>query len=278
MQLSRVMASNFDLLPDEVLFDIVFRFAQRPQSDVFFLEHCVDPSLRNAGEDESASSNRPSMSIHYRHAAAISYCRRGLPAGQAAHCADWLVLNTICRRIRRLGKEIFFRTRCFAMTATLPGKLQRRGFLQALSEADQELALARTAEIVFVDENHNSPSGLLSLPRRLAVFPNLRSCVLVYGYRRGEGYGPVREAVAMISSQGQDNEEEERPSSREMTSELRDLLRDVGVPKDIHLDVAYPPGVDGEWHGSQVRKTAYPMLRLKAQAVQAQQKNTVSSI
>jgi hypothetical protein len=270
-------------LPDEVLLDIVFWFAQRPQSDIFFLEHCVDPSLRNAGEDalasQEASSDRPAISTHYPHAAVTSRCRRGLPAGQIDHCADWLVLNTTCRRIRRLGKDVFFQTRCFAMTAALPGKLQRRGFSPTLSEADQELALAHIKEVAFVDENHNTPSGLLSLPRRLAVFPSLCSCVLVYGYRRGEGYRPVREAVAVVvASYREDADTKEgQPESREITWELRDLLRDIGVPKDIHVDLAYPPGVDRDYYRSVVRQTAYPMLHFKAQALQAQATTTVSS-
>jgi hypothetical protein len=268
------MTSYFDLLPDEVLMDILFQFAQRSQSEIFFFEHCVNSLLRNSEENEIISKEAKSycqdMSIQYQHESATRWRRRGLPTCQSVHCEDWLVLNTTCRRMRRLGKEIFFQTRCFAMTAALPGKLQQRGF-SALSEADQELALTRIGDIVFVEENHNSPSGLLSLPRRLAVFSNLRSCKLLYGYRRGEGYNPVREAMAAAVDRSRRGTglKEGQQGSKDKISELRHLLYDIGVSKDVYIDVVYHARADREWYESQVIQTAFPMLRVKAQILQA---------
>ena len=84
------------------------------------------------------------------------------------------------------------------MTSTLPLKQQERSFNPTISKTDQELALTCIEDIAFVDQETNSPSAIFSLPRRLTVFPNSRSCLLVYGCRLGDGYNPVRAAVPLL--------------------------------------------------------------------------------
>lgn len=264
----RIMAGVLDVFPDEVLHEILFNFAQQPKNVVFFLEHCVNNSLRNAGEDKTVQeliTSYHAMIIHYPHSGIRKRQRTQLPSGQRAHCLDWLVLNTTCRRIRRLGKEIFFRTRCFAMTTMMPLKLQQRSFVPTLSKIDQQLALACIEDVAFVDENIHSPSGLVSLPRRLTMFPNLRSCLLVYGYRLGEGYNMLRAAVGLAT-----RDVGGRRPGQEMALELTDLLHDIGLPAHIYVGLAFPPAIDQEWHKREIKRSSYPMLRHKARSLQIQ--------
>lgn len=268
------MAAVFDTLPDEILLEILTHFALRPKSDVFFPEFYLKGIPRSSAEKaefQAARSKHAPIDIHYLHSATTKQCRRGPSGRPDVHCAEWLVLNTTCRRIRRLGKGVFFQTRCLAMSSTLPQRLQQRSFIPALSTTDQELALARIEDVVFVDGNVHSPSDLLSLPRRLALFPRLRSCLVVYGYRESETLGELKRYVAFAF----DGELDGRRNLG-IPPSLRKLLCDIGVPEDIHVDFAFPPGLDSQAYRNEILRISAPMLHQKAQALGARPKATVS--
>ncbi|RDL33302.1 uncharacterized protein BP5553_08741 [Venustampulla echinocandica] len=58
---------------------------------------------------------------------------------QSVHQADWIAINCTNRRIRRLGKQSFFRAKAIAMAAELPAQLQRNDFKRMMPN-DQEVA------------------------------------------------------------------------------------------------------------------------------------------
>ncbi|KAK7966236.1 uncharacterized protein PG986_000513 [Apiospora aurea] len=279
-------------LPEEILLDILKALAPTPKSNVFFPE-CHEGKVKANG---GLVVDRSSVVIHYPHSGIRKhYCSDNHPDTQRDIAVDWLAINTTCRLFRRLGKEAFFKHRRFAMFLDSPGPLQlynvglrlpppskphhtKPEIRRQLAEMSQFLDLDRIERIIFVDNDSTSPSGLLSLPQRLKVFPKLRQCTLVYGYCTRSpqplppqnAYGTLQTTVTETSGE---NDAEKR-NKVEMPTELLGLLRDIGVPEKLEVNLAIPVKDDPRACISDVgqimanlSRNVYPMLRIKAKAL-----------
>ncbi|KAH9888759.1 hypothetical protein F4778DRAFT_797104 [Xylariomycetidae sp. FL2044] len=138
-----------------------------------------------------------------------------------AHCLDWIILNSTNRRIRRMSEEVFFQTRCVAMR--------------------WEGSVERIKHLALTGLNSGSPSHLLHLPRHLALFSRLRSCVLLY-----DGGSDANAAKL---------------------SKLEGLLHDIGVSGQVRMDFAFTFAVDLEQYFDLMTKATFPILRFKAKTM-----------
>ncbi|KAK7954738.1 hypothetical protein PG996_015548 [Apiospora saccharicola] len=239
-------------LPEEVLLQILKDVAQASRSDIFFPE-CREVKGPSKGYDYAVRTcdNFP-MDIHYPHSnTTVRYGRYVTPDAQWEHISDWLVLNSTCTRIRRLGREAWYCSRTFAMYSNLPTLIKGLGLDRGLpapyEPQSQVLKLAHTMDlsrierVVFVDNYENTSAGLLALPKSLSLFPELRHCVLVYGYTRratsplnkdrlpaNRAYGILQTAVTGESiksiKEHMKKEEEEGEENRKR----------IGMPRDLY--------------------------------------------
>ncbi|KAI0403456.1 hypothetical protein F4802DRAFT_571467 [Xylaria palmicola] len=150
----------FDLLPDEILLKIL-RITMKSQFE-FFPEHCLQVI------QEGREGRRLSPSQH-------------------THLHDWRIVNATSGRIRRLGREAFFRAKIFAMSASLPGRLRSGAFPAFGSAADQALALRYIRSVVWLEPGGPlAPRLLTQMPGTLRAFRKLERVVVVFrGGRQG---------------------------------------------------------------------------------------------
>ncbi|KAK8137549.1 hypothetical protein PG984_003042 [Apiospora sp. TS-2023a] len=180
-------------LPEEVLLHILKDVAQASRSDIFFPE-CREVEDPSKGYAVRAYDNFP-MDIHYPHSnTTVRYGRYTKPDAQWEHICDWLALNSTCTGIRRLGREAWYRSRTFAVYSYLPTLIKDLGLDRGLPapyepqrnvlKLAHTMDLSRIERLIYVDNYDHSSAGLLALPKRLNLFPELRHCILVYGYTR----------------------------------------------------------------------------------------------
>lgn len=177
---------------------------------------------------------------------------------QSTHRADWILINSTSRRIRRLGKLSFFRAKTIAMKEELPGRLQRKDFtsIKRMMPNDQALALSCIRDVVIVDPKEQAPSWYLQLPRLLAAFPCLRRCTLLFGFR-AYGADDVEWVTAAFAL------------ANPVSLVMQELMAGIGLPGNLRLEETMGPG--GTWakQRDNMEKFVFPMLRLKVQMVQA---------
>ncbi|KAK8137551.1 hypothetical protein PG984_003044 [Apiospora sp. TS-2023a] len=286
------MAIGLQDFPAEVLLQILKAVADKPDSDIFFPEYAVLPGR---------FSPERAMEIHYTHNADTKRYCRNIPIDQKQHVFDWLALNSTCRSIRSLGREAFYSTKCFAMTSSLPDDLQQVGlssiqdprrpehwwsndrrkdrqreYASRMASIGQWLELARIQRVMFIDNVSGRPSDIISLPRRLRHFNKpddsardkqihaLKSCILVYGlFSWGTDKSGVLEAA--VSRRAADIEKDKNQLA--METELSALLHDLGQPGDIQFNLAFVVQLDVWSSLDALRRTVFPMLRIKAQAL-----------
>ncbi len=125
------------------------------------------------------------------------------------HLRDWRIAGSVCKRIRRLGKEAFFSSKIIPMDIPLATKLQGHG-LSRLSLEDQQTAIKYINSIVLIDYL-TAASPWIKLPRCIAGFPKLR-CL---DFRFGDAMlgSPVKERV-------------------QAPSHFHKVLTDIGVPTE----------------------------------------------
>lgn len=181
---------------------------------------------------------------------------------QSNHLQDWILINSINRRIRRLGKESFFRIKVFAMKEDIPARLQKEN-LPKMIVGDQRLALSCIRHIVVVDPRTGSPMWYLDrLPKILAAFPNLRRCTLLFGFSWRET-GPEWITAAM--------------ALRGPTSVLQELMVKLGSPEGIVLEEAMGPTSNWDAMRGHLQNIVYPMLRMKIERLQARQQRELGN-
>ncbi|KAH9883427.1 hypothetical protein F4778DRAFT_788598 [Xylariomycetidae sp. FL2044] len=168
-----------------------------------------------------------------------------------AHCLDWIILNSTNRRIRRMSEEVFFQTRCVAM---------RWGLFQTLQQRQQTGNLPPPLRLI----EGGSPSHLLHLPRHLALFSRLRSCVLLYDGSVWEGY---RSIAAAIKSATNGEPPGGSDANAAKLSKLEGLLHDIGVSGQVRMDFAFTFAVDLEQYFDLMTKATFPILRFKAKTM-----------
>ena len=223
--------SFLDLLPDEILESILYFAVDRDHA--FLMEKCMKPVSKKTGR----------LDWHT----------------QSVHLRDWRMVNSTNRRIRRVGKEVFFRAKTFVMSTFFADRLHR-GPCGALSGADRALALANIESLVITEQAEYrmlSPTALLVLPARVRPFPRLRRVVLSpepYYSTRGDELRQVRLLVP-------GGEREEMPQA------FRDLMLAIGFPEGVEPEVAAPEPCrfrDRPSDPEYLEQIVYPILRVRA--------------
>ncbi|PGG96921.1 hypothetical protein AJ79_09400 [Helicocarpus griseus UAMH5409] len=96
-----------------------------------------------------------------------------LSPSQRPHLQDWCFINSTCRLLRTLGKPAFFARKTFVLSPELADKF-RNSRLRGLSKEDQQLARRCFTSLVFaIGDYFFVPKSVLSLPRRLEIFPRV---------------------------------------------------------------------------------------------------------
>lgn len=284
-------------LPEEVLLHILEDVAEASSyCDVFFPECREVESPRNCYALR-AHDNFP-MQIYYPHSNTTR--RYGLhiaPDAQWEHICDWLALNTTCSRMRRLGREAWYRGRRFAMSSSLPVRINGLGVdrewhaayrpQSELLKISHTMELSRIKRVIFFDNYTYLASGLLSHPQRLNLFPELRHCTLLYGYSKvrlnkpelyyylpgNRAYASLQDAVTGDVTKGEGEEDRERLA---MVSELQGLLHRIGVSTKVHVDINFPRESDRKAQGTRsphvlmerLRQQVWPLLRFRIQGIE----------
>ncbi|KAI1504540.1 hypothetical protein F5X99DRAFT_371343 [Biscogniauxia marginata] len=238
MALATVHKSPFDRLPEEILLSILL-FAM--ESDIpFFLKYYL--KARHHAQSERSKRVRPTP-------------RKFQSPTQVGHLADWLLINSTSSRIRRLGKEAFFKAKIIAMTNTLAERLQTGAVLDLVSQNDRSLALEYTSDLVFVRNKISSPVELVWIAKRLQAFPRLKSFTLLFGDQHGKRTELAARAVVGTA---------ETAGRFKMPEDLRQLFLDNGVPKHLDLQVAVCPGTTWSAERSTLVQNIYPVLIYRA--------------
>ncbi|KAI1261667.1 hypothetical protein F5Y18DRAFT_196743 [Xylariaceae sp. FL1019] len=199
---------------------------------------------------------------------------------QTRHIKDWVFVNSVCRRIRRAGRPLFFQTKTIVMTDILPQSLSKRrlshlpGFVRILKSSEdlllhmRDLVLVSARTMVFRRRSADywkydlpRPSAdywKYDLPDVLAYMPTLQKCTLCltwHGSRR-EGLEKMAAAVA----------------SREPVEDgLRSRLLAVGVPARIELLQTTGMGISLNYLRHHIHTRIFPFLEAKARALQEEQ-------
>ena len=131
-------------LPDELLHRILQFVLWEEQP--FWLEHCTElprHRLKTDGDERSLSllgdgvaggnGVYPSRVVEQRLTTTVEL-------SQAVHQQDWIIINSTCRRIRRLGKPLFFQTKDIAVKTSLPDKYKTRESWLDLTPEEKVLA------------------------------------------------------------------------------------------------------------------------------------------
>ncbi|KAI1493508.1 hypothetical protein F5X96DRAFT_621481 [Biscogniauxia mediterranea] len=171
---------------------------------------------------------------------------------------DWISINSTNRRIRRVGKEEFFKAKVLAMTHALPEKLQTGAVRDLVSPEDRALALEYARDVVMICNNPYSPAEFTGLAKRLKPFPRLKGCTLLFGYQLKM---PPKMVVQVV---------EDTPETRgrfKMPDDFRQLLVDNGVPESIDLWVAIHGPTTWSAHMDSLVQYVYPILRFRAEAL-----------
>ncbi|KAI5926225.1 hypothetical protein F4810DRAFT_586182 [Camillea tinctor] len=254
------VGSPLDRLPDEVLRRILY-FAMESR-DPFFLEYEAQASKYLERENYNVVEPLPpvyeSWSVYYKHRDTTALLKRRQDPTQVEHMADWIIVNSTNRRIRRLGKEEFFKAKILAMTHALPGRLQTGAVRDLVSPEDRALALEYARDVVILDNNPYAPSEFVGLAKSLQPLSRLRACTLLFGYYLSEPPKRIARAVAGTP---------EAEGRFKMPNDLRQLFVDTGVPENINLQVAVCGRIPWHLHLDTLVQHVYPMLRFRAQAL-----------
>ncbi|KAK7954739.1 hypothetical protein PG988_015433 [Apiospora saccharicola] len=268
---------RLETLPQEILLHILRDVVESQQSNIIF------PECR-----QSYGLRYPGMEIHYPHSGVTKwYGRKIKDRSHWKLVRVWLALNTTGRIIRRIGTEVYYDVVRFATHSILPQQLQQPGLRDTSSSQLVQnqllppLDLSRIKNVVFVDHYANLPSGrLVAVPQRLSLLPRLRNCTLVFDYVSAHGddqkaalpwmtpYSTLRKAVTNAPTWNAKDQD-----GAATISELRDLLHVIGVPSNIHIDIAIPLKVNGDRVRRRqtmggLRDINFPLLREKAAALE----------
>ncbi|KAF2435071.1 hypothetical protein EJ08DRAFT_388737 [Tothia fuscella] len=187
---------------------------------------------------------------------------------QAAHRKDWIIINSICRRFRKFGKLSFFMVKTFAMRSELPIRLQanKPDAINGMMLHDQALALSKIRDIVIVNQLHASPTSFLDLPRKLAMFPCLRRCTLLFGFLSLAGinpYGVLKDSddVEWITAAF--------VLGGPVPLDMKELMAEIGTSPSLILEEAMGPGTNWQEHRLKMKTDIYPILRFKGKLARA---------
>ncbi|KAI1352781.1 hypothetical protein F5Y01DRAFT_313445 [Xylaria sp. FL0043] len=233
MSVSASSIAYFDRLPDEILLQIL-NDAMEPATP-FFPEYCV--RTRKERPKSQVTCYLPNLEANANQ----------FLSSQDVHLDTWLVVNLTSRRIRRLGREAFFRSTTIAMNSSLPERLSNGAFSAFGSAVDQEIALRNIRSIILVDLTMYTASVFLQLPKTLRAFPNLEKSMILVGFRRQEPVLLISEVEAV-----------------QVPAELKQLLGRIGVASGAVPAIALCKGMYWAELREMLTRDIYPALRVKA--------------
>ncbi|KAH8664651.1 hypothetical protein BX600DRAFT_464801 [Xylariales sp. PMI_506] len=240
-------------LPDELLQHVLdyvmvhdspfyIDYDTRPQEGAFHGGYWPPSSL-------SLAPNHPGTSTANR----ASGCNNPhVDESQHAHRTDWVAINSTCRRIRRLGKPSFFRSKTICLETSTVAKLNS-GTLSSFmfSKDDQAAAMTWIRELIILDGRTHAPAWWLGLPCVLALLPRLRSCTIIFGLLWGSRLAVSDGAIDM---------------SHFIPTELQDMLTGIGVSRSLVLKEGAPSDLKWEDIHRDISRNIYPILKIRAQA------------
>ena len=287
--LPRIQVSSFDRLSDDIL-QCILDFAMFRDSPCFIDDPCpgVNRSIGSfvrrrarrsdlvtstGAKDPDITGFRDGSPVHHRTL-------------QPAHRKDWIAINSTCYRFRNFGKISFFTIKTFAMHGETPARLRANdpNAIKGMMLHDQALALSRIRDVIIVNQKQSSPLAFLEIPPKLAVFPSLRRCTLLFGFTStfgsnkpgtGENSDDVEWITAAFVLGG--------PAPLE----LHELMVGIGMLPNIKLGEAMGPEMarnnDRRWtawqdHRELMESDIYPILRIKAKMIRARQERERSLI
>lgn len=174
---------------------------------------------------------------------------RSADVAQVDHLQEWQFVVGTCRRIRDVGKPMFFSRKTFAMTSEFAEKLQNDE-IHHLSREDQQMALHCIRSIIFMETYANGWRNMLQLPHRLQGFPQLKRVDHVFG-------GQFQDTFDVLMRQSR--------SRRKPSPRLLEPLRLLEVPVD-DLDMGVIDGAAGlaKYNESMLEGCNYHNLRFFA--------------
>ncbi|KAF4972456.1 hypothetical protein FSARC_1023 [Fusarium sarcochroum] len=120
--------NHLDRLSDELLLNIL-RHALTQETPLW-VDQCLQLPRHQYPRSKTGWDSLPSGIVpevgswSYGIADVDEYLTTAVEPSQDVHRHDWLIVNSTCHRIRRLGKEVFFRTRSFVVSLAMHEKLQ----------------------------------------------------------------------------------------------------------------------------------------------------------
>ncbi|KAI0162056.1 hypothetical protein GGR57DRAFT_310398 [Xylariaceae sp. FL1272] len=195
---------------------------------------------------------------------------------QTCHIDDWIFVNSVCRRIRRVGRPLFFATKTIAMQVGLPRRLstptlsQVPGFARILKDArPSEDFLLYVRDVVLLTALLSGPPTTNwndDVPEALRYMPALQRCTFFLAYTISgiEKDGPKGIAAAVAIS-------------KPVEDEFRSRLLAVGVP--ARIEVLETGGTEGRLKFLKYRmhRKLYPILDARALALQNTEAALVSA-
>ncbi|KAI0196590.1 hypothetical protein EV127DRAFT_507781 [Xylaria flabelliformis] len=131
---------------------------------------------------------------------------------QKVHVADWVLIHSIDRRFRNIGRLAFFQGKSIAMAVTLPPRIMAGGVPFLRDPEIRRIALENTRDLTLTNLRTYNPAEFLVLPNQTRLFPNLESCTLLVKSNKRE-----RPDINDLASK------------REMWCGLGELLFSIGV-------------------------------------------------
>ncbi|KAK5627152.1 hypothetical protein RRF57_002867 [Xylaria bambusicola] len=164
----------FDHLPDDVLLTIlVYTIARETQ---FLIDNHSCYMIEKIEEVELDEGN-PLITQF------VGICRSLVYPSQRPHVDDWVLINTINKRFRGVGRQAFFQGKSFIMDSKLPLEIQagRVPFLKESILRSIALENIKDVTLTFEGERTGTPVVFLALPKRIEPFTNLRRLTCLIG-------------------------------------------------------------------------------------------------
>ncbi|KAJ4266358.1 hypothetical protein NW762_004342 [Fusarium torreyae] len=134
--------NHLDRLPDELLLNILRHALTQEKEIPLWVDQCLQLPRHQYPRSKTGWDSLPPGiapvvgSWSYSITEVDEYLTAAVEPSQHVHRHDWLMVNSTCRRTRRIGKEVFFSTRSFVVSLAMHEKLQSgKSWLDLSAEA-----------------------------------------------------------------------------------------------------------------------------------------------
>ncbi|KAI8952510.1 hypothetical protein F4801DRAFT_577464 [Xylaria longipes] len=177
------------------------------------------------------------------------YCKPNIVyPSQKVHVTDWVLIHSINRRVRDIGRQAFFQGKSIAMTITLPPKIEAGGVPFLRDTEVRQIALKNIRDLTLTNLRVDNPNEFMVLPQRIRPFTNLESCTCLVKSDKTE-----RPDINDLASR------------RQMPHDLVQLLVCSGVSGKVKLYLS--GAIQGALWGKKMmamRCHVYPWIQAKA--------------